>query len=64
MPRDAFSRGRPPAPEQPLTIGVARRYDGRVSLVERQGGVVIAETAMDCETARWLAGELLAAADR
>jgi len=28
-------------------------------LVEKRGGVVIAETAMDADTAGWLAGELL-----
>jgi hypothetical protein len=52
--------------DHPLMISVAlgscpETGDPRVALVERRGGAVIGEIAMDRDTARWLAGELLAA---
>ena len=57
VPRDGTEPRRGlPGFEPLLTLSIARRADGRVSLIENRGGVVIAEMAIDPETARWAAG--------
>jgi len=42
-------------------ISVVPSADGRVKLVEKRAGLLFAETVMDADTARWLAGELVVA---
>jgi uncharacterized membrane protein len=51
----------PPGFHQPLSFAAHRRSDGLVALVERRGTEVTSASALDRDSARKLASQLLAA---